>query len=287
MNGDPIQHLFAPMHGASTWQRVLLIALVTVTSHLLVVVCRRLGQRMVSTPAHPERRKLHSVVSLLTSGAVFTLYFVAAGFVLGALGISITAYFASATIIGLAVGFGSQGLVQDVVSGLTTIFSDLFDVGDMVEIGGQAGIVRAMGLRFVDLENSMGATVHLPNRFITNVTHYPRGYVRCIADVTISADATQRAAMVESVEGLARGVHEQFPAILLTPPAIEGEAVTSSGKHYLRIKFRIWPGRGQPIEETFRQEVVQSLKRIDPDYDSWMVTVYYEVEQKSVRSKRP
>lgn len=192
------------MEGIAPWQRVLMIAAVAVACHLLVVACRRLSYRFVYASGHQERRKLRSVVSLLTSSAVFTLYFIAAGFILGELGISITAYFASATIIGLAVGFDSQGLVQDVVSGLTTIFSDLFDVGDLVEIGGQSGIVRSMGLRFVELENSMGATVHLPNRSITNVIRYPRGYVRCIVDITMDEDAERRAEMVDIATAMAR-----------------------------------------------------------------------------------
>jgi small conductance mechanosensitive channel len=97
------------------------------------------------------------------------MYFVAVGLVLKEFGISLTAYFASATIIGLAVGFGSQGLVQDVVNGLTVVFSDLFDVGDMVEIAGQTGFVQKIGIRFTVLNNFMGAEVFIPNRTIANV----------------------------------------------------------------------------------------------------------------------
>src|SRR5690606_22150626 len=58
-----------------------------------------------------------------------------------------TTYFASASVIALAIGFGSQGIVQDVVTGLTLIFSDLIDVGDMVEISGQSGVVRSISMR--------------------------------------------------------------------------------------------------------------------------------------------
>ena len=49
---------------------------------------------------------------------------------------------------------------------------------------------------------------------------------------------------------------------------------------FLRIKFRIWPGRGTALETTFKQEIVQSLKELDAAYLDWMVTVNYEVEQK-------
>ncbi len=62
--------------------------------------------------------------------------------------LSLKTYLASASIMGLAIGFGSQGLVQDVVTGVTLVFSDLIDVGEMVEISGQTGIVRSIGMRF-------------------------------------------------------------------------------------------------------------------------------------------
>ena len=128
----------------------------------------------------------------------------------------------------------------------------------------------------------MGARVMVPNRSITNVINFRRGYIRCLVDVTLPAsiegDSTHKVA--ERLTALANGVFEQFPGILVTPPTIEGEKQTSAGKSYLRIKFRIWPGRGAPIEQSFRQEVVQEMSQIDDKYKEWMVAVYYEVETK-------
>jgi moderate conductance mechanosensitive channel len=100
-----------------------------------------------------SRRKAVSLLSLFSSSLIFIFYFAAIGFVLSEFGVPIAAYLASASIIGLAVGFGSQGLVQDVVSGLTSIFSDVYDIGDMVEISGQVGVVTRIGLRFLEIEN--------------------------------------------------------------------------------------------------------------------------------------
>jgi small conductance mechanosensitive channel len=69
------------------------------------------------------------------------------------------------------------------------------------------------------------------------------------------------------------------------PPSIEGRLKTASGKEFLRVKFRLWPGRGAPIETIFKQEVVYALKALDPNYQDWMVTVNYEVERKSASLK--
>lgn len=59
-----------------------------------------------------------------------------------------------------------------------------------------------------------------------------------------------------------------------------------SGRVFVRVKFRIWPGRSQPIENTYRQEIVQTLKMLDPDYAEWMVSINNEVSEKPV-SIRP
>ena len=85
------------------------------------------------------------------SALICTLYFGALGLVLQELGVSLTAYLASASVLGLAIGFGSQGVVQDVVTGLTVILSDLFQVGDMVEIADKPGIVQSISMRFTTL----------------------------------------------------------------------------------------------------------------------------------------
>ena len=160
-------------------------------AHLLVRFVRRLGQRVMASRVSTTFSKARTITSLSVSIAVFAMYFVAVGMVLKEFGISLTAYLASASIIGLAVGFGSQGLVQDVVTGLTVIFSDLCDAGDMVEIAGQTGIVQRVGIRFTLLTNFMGAEAFIPNRTITNVVRYERGYVRAIADINLLADSVK------------------------------------------------------------------------------------------------
>ena len=152
---------------------------------------------------------------------------------------------------------------------------------DMVEISGQTGIVQTIGMRFVVLKNYLGAEVFFPNRTITNVINYPRRYVRCLVDVTLSQGPEIADQMEARVQSIAADAAEQFSGLLITEPSSEGRIKTQSGKAFLRIKFRIWPGRGAALETTVKQEIVQSLKELDPGYADWMVTVNYEVEKKS------
>ncbi len=261
------------------WQRVVLALAVAAAAHGIVHLIRRASSRAMSSAFAAHINKTRTVISLVTSGLIFVLYFAAGGFALNELGVSLTTYFASASIIGLAVAFGSQGLVQDVVSGMTVVFTDLYDIGDVIEISGQVGVVERFGMRFTVLRNPMGAEVFVPNRSVTNVIAYPRGYVRCLVDAVLPADSEQAPQVEHTVRLLTEAATEQFPGILRAPPEVTGPHKTSAGKSYVRIKFRIWPGRGAPLEGVFRQDLLQAIRRTVPDYADWMVSVNYEVER--------
>jgi len=268
------------MTGFSAPLKILLIVLVGLSAHLAVIAVRRIGKKMITAGKYLSISKIRTLVSLLTSIAVFVLYFASLGLILKELGISLKAYLASASVLGLAVGFGSQGLVQDVVAGLTLIFADLIDLGDMVEISGQTGIVRRIGMRFTELENHFGANVSIPNRSIAGVITYPKGYIRCVVDANLSLDPAVADQMETTIRSIVLSLYERVAGIFLSPPSIEPRIETKSGQTFLRTKFRIWPGRGGPLETTLKQELVQTLKNLDPAYADWMVSVNYEVEKK-------
>ena len=267
------------------WQRIVLVLIVAVVAHGLVHLVRLTSSIAMSSSLTAHITKTRTIISLIASIFIFALYFAAVGFALSELGISLTTYFASASIIGLAVAFGSQGLVQDVVSGLTVVFTNLFDIGDVIEISGQVGVVEKFGMRFTVLRNPMGAEVFVPNRSIVNIIAYPRGYVRCLVDIVLPTNVQTSMKIEETARLLTESAIEQFPGILRAPPEVTGPHKTRSRKSYLRIKFRIWPGRGAPLEGFFRQDLLQAIKEILPGYADWMVSVNYEVERYAPRKR--
>ena len=283
---DDMDSILTSISGWPIAFRVVALAGVALAAHALVLLLRTFSRSFLHDEADRRYRKLRSVATLATSVTIFVLYFLVFGLILREFGVSLTAYLASASVVGLAIGFGSQGVVQDVVTGLTFIFSDLVDVGDLVEISGQTGIVRSISMRFVELRNALGASVFIPNRTINNVINYPRGYVRCIVDVTLRGDERARQTAEDMALNLMRGAHDQFAGILMTEPSNEGRIKLTSGKEIIRLKFRIWPNRGQPIETTYVQELLASLRQQDPDYQPWMIAVTYEVEKRRVSASR-
>lgn len=263
--------------------RLALLIAVAVTVHLVVRGVKALSDRVLApatatnraiaaTRQHP---RIATVVSLLVSTATFTLWFATFGIALGQFGVELRTYFATATVIGLAVGFGSQGLVQDVVIGLTMIFTNALDVGDTVEVSGQVGRVERMGLRFTTLTNFMGQTVFIPNRNIAVVGRFRRGAVRAYVDIQVpeSADADS---VIDQVRRLAAGLHQQHAAAILTAPEVLGlRSAGEGGWRYIRLKFRVWPGQQALLETTFRQRVVAHMRKTDEKYADWMVPVTY------------
>jgi small-conductance mechanosensitive channel len=278
-------------HWGTKIERLVVIALVLIGLQAAIWLLQRAGRLLARRRLTSRASKAATLISLASSTILFATYFVALGLILRELGLSLKTYLTSASIIGLAVGFGSQGIVQYVVTGVTMVFADLFDVGDMVEISGQTGIVRSVGMRFTELENSLGARILIPNRTIGNVINYPKGYVRAVVDVVLPADSLMAQKVEKEVSKVMSGALEQYGGIFRAEPSIEGRVRISPDKEILRVKFRIWPGRGTPIEAGLRNELFAVIKQIVPEYEDWMITVNYEIEKKQLSlptlSRRP
>lgn len=267
----------------SAGSRILLILILAVLAHALVLLVRRIGAWVLGgdgadAKALARRRpKFASVATLVVSALTFVIYFTAFGIVLGELGISLTAYFASATVIGLAIGFGSQGLVQDIVIGLTLIFSDVIDVGDVADIGGQTGRIESIGLRFTTLRTLLDQRVVVPNRNVGQINRYRYGYVRAYLDAQLPPEIAEDEA-VAAVERVIRGMAAQHGGIIVREPEILGvRSAEPGGWRYVRAKIHIWPGQGALLETSLRQRVVATLRSLWPEYADWMVTVTYRV----------
>jgi small-conductance mechanosensitive channel len=269
----------------STLTRILLILVVAGGAHLAVLGILTISRKVLRFRISSQM-KIQTLTSFTTSVTMFVLYFLAFGFALHELGISLSAYLASASVIGLAVSFGSQGVVQDVIMGLTVVLSDLLDVGDMADVGGQVGIVENIGIRFTEIVNFSGAKIFIPNRTITNVINYPNGYMRVFLDVRLP-DNDEVAKQAEAqVRTLAKAAYEQFPGIILLKPTFFECERTTGNYAYIRVKFRIWPGQSSVVETFVKQNIVQAMRQLDPTYAEWMVAVHYRAEPKHKTPER-
>jgi len=278
-------HFF--VHESSTAVRILLIVVLAVLAHVTVKMVRHfsewllMGSRQRQGPfgVVTQKPKFVTVTRLIVGVVVFVVYFAAIGLVMQEFGFSLATYLLSASVVGLAISFGSQGLVQDIVIGLTLIFWDAMSVGDIVEVSGAIntviGRVEEIGMRFTTVINFHNQRVLIPNRTIGNVSRFQQGGVDAYADPQTPGNADPKKA-AQVVENIATGMWAQFGAIILAEPNV-GKVETAPGGswNFIRVHFKIWPGQGSLIETTFRQEVVKAMRAFDPAYADWQVPVTY------------
>jgi small conductance mechanosensitive channel len=274
--------------------RIVLIVAVAVLGHFLVQVTRSSAERILARAGDPALAakvtvamrypKFATITSLIVSALTFLIYFGAVGFILHEAfpRLDLRAYLATASVMGLAVAFGMQGLIQDIVIGLTLVFTDAFDVGDMIELSGsgvtaQVGRVERIGLRFTVLTNFQGQRVFVPNRNIVLVSRFRSGVIRAYVDFQIPKGVDE-GLVQEKVEQTARGFQSQHKAALITEHEVFGTFdVDGDGWRFLRLRFRVWPGQGALVEDIFRQRVLAAMRELDPEYPEWMVSVTYRV----------
>jgi small conductance mechanosensitive channel len=227
-----------------------------------------------------QQPKFITLTRLVVSGITFVIYVMAIYFILNEEFQSATdnifkTYLTSAAVVGLALSFGLQGLVQDVVTCITLILSDAMDVGDTVDLmNGVIGRVERIGLRFTKVINFYNQEIFVPNRNINNVSRFPHGGILAYADVQIPAKADQKA-IVDTIQKVSKGVWTQFGAIILSEPAFSDVESTPGGWSYVRVRFNIWPGQNALVENTFRAQMVSAIKTFEPTYADWQVVVTY------------
>ena len=271
---------------SSTLLHVAVIVVLAFLVHLIIKLIHWFSDWLINK-AHAKKNPLGSVTEtprfititrLAVSATTFVIYFVAVGLVLIALfhfnDKVLTTYLSSAAVVGLALSFGLQGLVQDVVTGITLILSNAIDAGDIVDLSGTVGRVEQIGLRFTKVINFFNQEIFVPNRNIGNVARFPREGFYAYADVQLSREIDQNKA-ADLVREVAKGVWGQFGAIILSEPEVgKIEEATPGGWNFLRVQFKIWPGQTL-IETAFRPQLTSAMKKLDPNFSDWMVPVTY------------
>jgi small conductance mechanosensitive channel len=137
------------------------------------------------------------------------------------LGYNIGPLLASAGIVGLAVGFGAQSLVKDVISGFFILFEDQFSVGDVVKVGDFTGVVERMTLRVTILRNLEGQVYVVPNGNIQHVTVMTKDWARAVLDVTVS-HKQDLSKVFETLKTINARLAQDWPDRVLEQPTIFG-----------------------------------------------------------------
>ncbi|MCM3759271.1 mechanosensitive ion channel family protein [Alkalihalobacillus oceani] len=158
-------------------------------------IARSIGTRLIrGTFSKMEKQKnmsagrVQTLQKLSVNAFSYVLIFVFITIVISIFGLNPTGLIAGAGVVGLAIGFGAQGLVSDVVTGFFLLLEKQIDVDDYVTAGGVDGVVEEVGLRTTQIRGFDGTLHFIPNRDISSVSNHSRGNMRALVDISISYD---------------------------------------------------------------------------------------------------
>ncbi|WP_159448454.1 mechanosensitive ion channel family protein [Demequina sp. NBRC 110052] len=177
--------------------------------------------------------------------------------VLDMIGISIAPLLASAGIIGVALGFGAQSLVKDLLSGLFMLVEDQYGVGDIIDVGEASGVVEEIGLRSVRLRSIDGTMWYVPNGNIVRVGNMTRLWSRALIEVRLSYDTDleeARQAMLDAVQA-AREADEGIDQSILSEPEVPGIESFDYDAVTVRLLIQVQPVSQWDVMRTVRREM--------------------------------
>ena len=238
---------------ANLLERVIRIAIIFSTSFLIVYAGRFVFRRLLLKRAKTPRtraevsRKIDTFLPLLQSVIAYLVAFFALILVLREVGVDATALLAGAGVVGIAVGFGAQTLIRDILTGLFLVFEDSISVGDVVQIGDVTGTVEEIGLRITRIRTFSGALVTIPNGEIVRITNYNRGFTRAVIEVSVAyeADVDKAVAVLEDV---ARDYRRNHPELILEEPTVQRIVRLENSGVVLRVVARVVPQKHWEIE---------------------------------------
>lgn len=182
-------------------EKILLILCIFVVASIVVRIFSRITDYIITTRDNANKKfnikfnekRSETLHKLVKSAVRYTIYFIAFFQILAVLGVNTTSIVASAGIASVAIGFGAQSLVKDIISGFFIILEGQFDVGDNVKIYNQAafiagGYVMSLGLRSTKIRSKDGEVYFIPNGTINQVVNYSLMYNLALVELPIKID---------------------------------------------------------------------------------------------------
>ncbi len=171
-------------------------------------------------------------------------------------GFNLTPVEAAAAVASVALGFGAQSLVKDIINGFFIVIEDQFVVGDLIQTNGEMGRVEYLTLRRTVLRNLSGAIVTVPNSLIGQVANLSRDWSQAFVDVTVPSDEMvgRALATLEKISGDFRNDADWSPALVDGPRVLGVESLSLDGT-ILRLQVRTVLNRTDDVARELRRRI--------------------------------
>ena len=244
-------------------ERLLSIFIIFIIARLLQkagskVIDRYFKKKAEGAPM-TEERKAHTLQPLFKQIWRYLVSFIALLIILDQLGVRLTPLLATAGVAGIAIGFGAQRLVRDLITGFLLLLEDQYAVGDFITVSSYVGVVEEVGLRVTKLRDFNGDLHIIPNGNIENVTNHARGEIRAMVDVSVSYEADIDQA-IRVLEELSAEMSGQYPEILEGPIVLGITDLADSGIT-IRLIARTEPLQHWRIERELRRAIKKRFDR--------------------------
>ena len=180
---------------------------------------------------------------------------------LGVLGVPSSSILAIGGLLGLAISFGAQNLIRDLVNGFLILAEDQFAIGDVITAAGATGLVESLNLRVTQLRSPAGEFITIPNSVITQVNNLTRNWSRVNVSVDVDCDADPvQALAVTRATGDQLHKDPNWEGSILAPPAVLGIDAIAHGGITITTWINTAPGRQWDVSREFRLRLLQNLR---------------------------
>ncbi|WP_442791363.1 mechanosensitive ion channel family protein [Micromonospora sp. NBC_01739] len=264
--------------------RILLILLLAIATRWLVhrtirrlvrttsdagvpTMLRPLRERIPSAATEPgefvperRRQRAEAIGSVLRSLSTAFIFGIAVLMVLKEFSFDLAPLLASAGIAGVALGFGAQSLVKDLIAGLFMLIEDQYGVGDNVDLGEATGVVEAVGLRVTTVRDGRGVLWYIRNGEIVRVGNKSQGWALVVIDLPIGFAGNEEATAVLRTAAASVAVDPELAASIVEPPEVLGvEQVTVDGTVIRTVVKTTADGQGA-VGRELRRRLAEALE---------------------------
>lgn len=257
-------------------QILFIVVIAWLASRFLRSVVRRLTRRLKerspgidirlgegdTTVSTRRSQRLDALSTVISSAVSFIVWSIAVLMILGTtFGLDIAPLLAGAGIVGVAIGFGAQDLVKDVISGMFLLAEDQYGVGDVVDLGEASGVVEGISLRTTRIRDVTGTLWHIPNGEIKRVGNMSQEWSRVLLDIAVAygSDVDLAAEVIKrSADEMA--AEEDWKTLFLAPPEIWGVESLGADGVTLRLVIKTRPGEHWAIARELRRRIKLALQ---------------------------
>jgi small conductance mechanosensitive channel len=246
--------------------RLLLIAaasvlLVRLLSSLVNRILHLMANGSGATISEAEKRALTMASLLRTVGTAFIII-VAALMALREIGLDITPLLAGAGVAGLAIGFGAQSLIKDVIAGFFILMEDQFHVGDVIQAAGVSGQVERMSLRTTIVRDLLGTVHFIPNGEIKVASNLTKEWSRAVLEVGIDyQEDLDRTLHVLAEVGRELAADASFGPMVLEPLQVLGVESLGESQVTLRLLLKTLPSKQWEVARELRRRIKYRFDR--------------------------